>query len=144
MVKEYIQASKFNQNQVLANEIEHFLPIGLPREYLQQWISQSYTHIHLGAVKIALTFHGRKGLPVASHLALLDTRFTKYQHAVIGTIQTTLNVDIVFITLYPNFNIPLTNPHAFNALAIQVQITGAPQVATSYATTIHHQVAFKI
>lgn len=50
----------------------------------------------------------------------------------------------MFITLYPNFNLPLNDPHAFNALAVQVQISGAPQIATSYAATIHYQIAYRI
>lgn len=144
LVKEYVQTSKFNQNQVPANEAEHFFPIELPREYLQPWLSQGYTHIHFGAVKIAPTFHGRKGLPVISHLGLLDTRFTQYQYAVIENIQTTLNSGTMFITLYPNFNLPLNDPHTFNALAVQVQISGALQIATSYAATVHYQIAYRI
>lgn len=83
MVKEYIQASKLNKNQVSADETKHFLPIKLPHEYLQLWLAQGYTHIYLGPVKIALTFHGRKCLLIALYLALLDTRFTNYSHAML-------------------------------------------------------------
>lgn len=50
----------------------------------------------------------------------------------------------MFVTLYLSFNIPLSNPHAFNALVVQVQISGAPQVATLFMATIHHQMTYRI
>lgn len=103
-----------------------------------------YTHLHFGAAKLALTFHKRKGLPVAAHLSLLDSRFINFQYAVVGTVQSTLNIGIVFVTLFLNFNISLTDPHAFNTLLVHVQITGTPQVATAFAATLHHQMAYRI
>ncbi|KAL8217896.1 hypothetical protein R6Q57_021269, partial [Mikania cordata] len=45
--------------------------------------AQGYTHIHFGAIRLAPTFHGRKGLPAFSHIALVDTRFVECQHACI-------------------------------------------------------------
>ncbi|GKE05920.1 hypothetical protein Tco_1397938 [Tanacetum coccineum] len=45
------------------------LPSDLPRHCL----AQGYTHIHFGAIRLALTFHGRKGIPAYSRIALLDT-----------------------------------------------------------------------
>ena len=74
---------------------------------------------------MALTFHGRKGLPAVSRMALLDSRFLGYQHAVIGIVQTTLNARTVFVKLFPNFNMPLKDPHLCDALKVQVQITRA-------------------
>nr|GEV24060.1 retrovirus-related Pol polyprotein from transposon TNT 1-94 [Tanacetum cinerariifolium] len=35
--------------------------------------AQGYTHIYVGAIRLALTFHGRKGLPAYSRISLLDT-----------------------------------------------------------------------
>lgn len=54
----------------------------------------------LGGVRLILTLHGRKGLPVTARIALLDTRFKKYQHAVIGTVLTTLHAGRVLLTFY--------------------------------------------
>lgn len=50
-----------------------------------------------------LTLHRIKCLPVTARLALLDTRFKEYQHAVIGTVLTTLHAGSVLLTFYPNF-----------------------------------------
>ncbi|KAK9999544.1 hypothetical protein SO802_019147 [Lithocarpus litseifolius] len=55
-------------------------------------------------------------------------RFLEYQNAVIGTVQTTLNAGTVFVTLFPNFNMSLRDPHLCDALKVQVQITRASKM----------------
>ncbi|CDP18016.1 unnamed protein product [Coffea canephora] len=52
----------------------------------------------------------------SSEDTLLDTRFTKYQHACIATVETTLNVGTIFVTLFPNFNMSLADPHLLDTL----------------------------
>ena len=94
-------------------------------------------------MRLELTFHGRKGLPIVSRISLLDSRFLEYQNAVIGTVQTTLNVRTVFVTLFPKFNMSLKDPHLCKALKIQVQITGASQVQDTFAT-LHCQLAYRL
>lgn len=51
------------------------------------------------AIPLALTFHGPKGLPAVARMALLDLVF-EYQHACIGTVETTLNAAIAASRLY--------------------------------------------
>ena len=125
IVKEYVQASKFDQYHIPASETENFITLALPREFIIPWQKQGYTHLHFGAVRLALTFHGRKGLPVVSRISFLDSKFLEYQNAVIGTAQTTLNAGTIFVTLFPNFNMSLKDPHLCDALKVQVQIIGA-------------------
>lgn len=117
-IKEYVKASNFSEHPIVADEKEQFLPIDLPTDLLPQWIKDGYTHIHIGAIKLALTFHGRKGLPVVSNVAVLDTRFKQYPHATLGTISSTLNARTVFVTLIPNYNISLQDPHALDCLKV--------------------------
>ena len=93
---------------------------------------------------MALTFHGRKGLPIASRISLLDSRFLEYQNTIIGTVQTTLNAGTIFVTLFPNFNMSLKNPHLCDAHKVQVQITGASQVQDTFAATLHYQLAYRL
>jgi len=57
---------------------------------------------------------------------------------VIGTIQTTLNVGIVFVTLFPNLNMPLKDPLLCDALKVQVHITRASHVQDTCATALHY------
>ena len=120
IVKEYVQASKFDQYNIPASETENFITFALPREFLIPWQKQGYTNLHFGAVRLALTFCGRKGLPVVSRISLLDSRFLEYQNAVMGTVQTTLNAGTIFVTLFPNFNMSLKDPHLCDALKVQV------------------------
>ena len=98
-VKEYVQASKFDQFDIPACENENFITLALPREFVIPWQKQGYTYLHFGAVRLALTFHDRKRLPVASRISFLDSKFLEYQNAVIGTVQTTLNAGTIFVTL---------------------------------------------
>lgn len=143
-IKEYVQASNFFTHPILATEQEQFLPIDLPTELLPQWTREGYTHLHIGAIKLALTFHGRKGLPVVSNIAIVDTHFKLYPHATLGTITSTLNAGTVFVTLIPNYNISLQDPHALDCLKVQVQFTGTPQIATAVTATLHYQIAYRV
>lgn len=72
----------------------------IPIDLVTNWKREGYTHLHLGGVRLILTLHGRKGLPVT---ARIDTRFKQYQHVVIGTVLTTLHAGSVLLTFYPNF-----------------------------------------
>lgn len=123
-VREYVSAFKLDQHFIPAGGQEHFLLLYIPPEFIRQWKSLGYTHIHFGAIRLALTLHGRKGIPMVARMALLDTRFLKYQHACIATIETTLNVGTIFVTLFPNFNMTLSDPLLLKALKIQTKILG--------------------
>ena len=48
----------------------------------------------------------------------------EYQHACIAAIETTLKAGTVVVTLFPNFNMCLANPHLLDSLKVQVQIHG--------------------
>ncbi|XP_023641348.1 uncharacterized protein LOC111831449 [Capsella rubella] len=142
--KELVLASPLEQFLVPATEAEQMVPLCLNEGMIHHWRSLGYTHLHYGAIRLALTLHGRKGLPVVARVALLDTRYREYQHACIATIQTTLNVGTVFVTLFPNFNVALEDPQICQNMQIQLQITGAPQIGNTYAATLHHQMAYRV
>ncbi|KAL8228432.1 hypothetical protein R6Q57_016016 [Mikania cordata] len=84
-VKEFVQTSKFDSHQLPAINSEHLVTLSLPPDLSRFCQAQGYTHIHFGAIRLDLTFHGRKGLPAFSRIALVDTRFVEYQHACIET-----------------------------------------------------------
>ncbi|CAH8254130.1 unnamed protein product [Arabidopsis lyrata] len=120
------------------------IPLRLNEGMIHQWRAYGYTHLHYGAIRVALTLYGRKGLPIVVRVALLDTRYREYQHTYIATIQTTLNASTIFVTLFPNFNVVLEDPQIYQNMQIQLQITGAPQVRNTYAATLHHQMAYRV
>ncbi|KAH9697764.1 hypothetical protein KPL71_023747 [Citrus sinensis] len=103
-----------------------------------------YTHLHLGGIRLILTLHGRKGLPVTARIAMLDTRFKQYQDAVIGTVLTTLHAGNVLLTFYPNFNLSLQDPNLPITLKVQVQIQGAEQISSAKIATLHHQLVYRL
>ncbi|KAL0439733.1 UNVERIFIED_CONTAM: polyprotein [Sesamum latifolium] len=121
-----------------ASTKEQYVTLSIPLDYISSWKAEGYTHLHLGAVRLVVSYHGRKGLPVTARIALLDTRFLEYEHAVIGTVLTTLNVGSIVVTFFPNFVVSLCDPHVASAFKVQVQITGANQVPASVMATLHH------
>ncbi|KAF4402876.1 hypothetical protein G4B88_010328 [Cannabis sativa] len=142
--KEYIQASKFSQCQLAPTPEVQFVTLEIPPELPPQWMAQGYTHIHFGAIRLALNYHGRKGLPVSARIGLLDTRMRKYQHASIATIETTLNAGTVVVTLFPNFNMSLRDNRLTDAFKVEVQTVGVDQDPTSLGATLHYQMAYRL
>ncbi|KAH9680027.1 hypothetical protein KPL71_026381 [Citrus sinensis] len=106
--------------------------------------TRSYTHLHLGGIRLILTLHGRKGLPITPRIAMLDTRFKQYHDAVIGTVLTTLHTGSVLLTFYPNFNLSLQDTNLPTALKVQVQIQGAEQISSAKIATLHHQLVYRL
>ncbi|KAF4375467.1 hypothetical protein F8388_024126 [Cannabis sativa] len=143
-VKEYVQSTKFDQCNLPATEQEQLVTLQIPPEFPQQWIDQGLTHIHFGAVRLALTHHGRKGLPVCARITLLDTRMKKFQHASIGTLEATLNAGTVIVTFYPNFCMSLRDKRLLDALKVQLQIVGIDQDPDSLGSTLHYQMAYRV
>ncbi|KAH9686579.1 hypothetical protein KPL70_014415 [Citrus sinensis] len=120
--KEYIQSSRLDQCALQATSAEQYVTLEIPSKLLSNWKREGYTHLHLGGIRLILTLHGRKGLPVIARLAMLDTRFKQYQDAVIGTVLTTFHAGSVLLTFYPNFNLSLQDPNLPTTLKVQVQI----------------------
>ncbi|KAH9649371.1 hypothetical protein KPL70_025953 [Citrus sinensis] len=122
--KENVQSSRLDQCALQATQSEQYVTLEIPTELVSQWKREGYTHLHLGGVRLILTLHGRKGLPVTARLALLDTRFKEYQHAVIGTVLTTLHAGSVLLTFYPNFNFSLDDLNLPTTLKENIPIHG--------------------
>ncbi|KAH9780668.1 hypothetical protein KPL71_008167 [Citrus sinensis] len=123
---------------------EQYVTLEISLELISHWKQQRYTHFHLGGVRLILTPHRQKGLPVTARIALLDTRFKQYEQATIGTVLTTLHAGSVVLTVYPNFNLSLDDPNLSTFLKIQVQIQGAEQVSSAKIATIHHQLVYRL
>ncbi|KAH9801783.1 hypothetical protein KPL71_001156 [Citrus sinensis] len=140
----YIQSSRLDQCALQATSAEQYVTLEIPSELLSNWKREGYTHLHLGGIRLILTLHGRKGLPVTARLAMLDTQFKQYQDAVIGTVLTTLHAGSVLLTFYPNFNLSLQDPNLPTTLKVQVQIQGAEQISSAKIATLHHQLVYRL
>ncbi|MBA0625773.1 hypothetical protein Godav_003542, partial [Gossypium davidsonii] len=72
-VREYVQSSKFDKYLIYGGQKEQFVTLDIPSNFPQDWIQHGYSHIHFGAVRLALNYHGTFGKPVVSRIALLDS-----------------------------------------------------------------------
>ncbi|KAH9698068.1 hypothetical protein KPL71_023866 [Citrus sinensis] len=142
--KEYIQSSRLDQCALQASQSEQYVTFEIPSDLIANWKREGYTHLHLGGIRLILTLHGRKGLPVTARIALLDTRFKQYQHAVIGTVLTTFHAGSVLLTFYPNFNPSLEDPNLPTTIKVHIQLQGAEQTPTSKLATLHHQIVYRL
>ena len=118
--KEYIQSSRLDQCALQATTAEQYVTLEIPLELISTWKREGYTHLHLGGVRLILTLHGRKGLPVTARIALLDTRFKQYQHAIIGTVLATLHAGSALLTFYTNFNLSLLDSNLATTLKVKI------------------------
>ena len=134
--KEYIQSSRLHQCALQASQSEQYVTLEIPTDLVTNWKREGYTHLHLGGVRLILTLHGRKCLPVTARIVLLDTRFKEYQHAVIGTVLTTLHAGSVLLTFYPNFNMSLEDPNPPTTIKVKIQLQGVKQTATSKSNSV--------
>ncbi|KAK8515574.1 hypothetical protein V6N12_075610 [Hibiscus sabdariffa] len=143
-VKEYVQSSSFDKHYITGLAAEQFVTLEIPSEFPKGWIEAGYSHIHFGAVRLALNYHGSDGKAVVARIALLDTRYLTYQDACIGTVEATMNNGLVMVTLFPNFTMALQDPNLMDALKVQIHIVGAQQVESSIIATLHYQFVYRI
>ncbi|KAH9750675.1 hypothetical protein KPL71_013962 [Citrus sinensis] len=142
--KEYIQSSRLDQCSLQATPAKQYVTLEIPSELISNWKREGFTHLHLGGIRLILTLHRRKGLPVTACLAMLDTRFKQYKDAAIGTVLTTLHAGSVLLTFYPNLNLSLQDPNLPTTLKVQIQIQGAEQIYSAKIATLHHQLVYRL
>ncbi|KAK9029792.1 hypothetical protein V6N11_026894 [Hibiscus sabdariffa] len=143
-VKEYVQSSRFDKHYITGSATEQFVTLEIPSEFPKGWIEARYSHIHFGAIRLALNYHGVEGKLVVARIALLDTRYLKYQDACIGTVEPTMNNGLVMVTLFPKFTMALEDPNLMDTLKVQIHIVGAQQVESSIIATLHYQIVYRV
>ncbi|KAH9658207.1 hypothetical protein KPL70_023402 [Citrus sinensis] len=87
-----------------------------------------------------------KSSPISLSSTLFLPRSCKkhYQHAVIGTVLTTLHLGSLLLTFYPNFNMSLEDPNLPTTLKVQIQLQGAEQTSNSKIATLHNQIVYRL
>ncbi|KAK8501653.1 hypothetical protein V6N11_000125 [Hibiscus sabdariffa] len=143
-VKEYVQSSCFDKCPITGSSQEQRVTLEIPSDFPKRWIDAGYSHIHFGAIRLSLNYHGIEGKPVVARLALLDTRYLKYEDACVATVEATMNNGLFMVMLFPNFTMALADPNLMEALKVQIHIVGAPQVEDSIIATLHYQFAYRI
>ncbi|KAH1031652.1 hypothetical protein J1N35_043826 [Gossypium stocksii] len=101
-------------------EEDKFVTLEIPLEFPKEWMQAGYSHIRFGVIRVVLNYHGAEGKPLIARIALLDSKYLKYQHTCIATIEATLNSSLVIVTLFPNFMMALIDPNLLEALKVQI------------------------
>ncbi|MCH90083.1 polyprotein-like, partial [Trifolium medium] len=143
-IKEYIQSSRLDQCTLKATNHEQYVDLEIPQNLINHWKTEGYTALHFGAVRLILSLHGRKNQPVFCKVALLDSSYLQYENAVIGTVLTSLHAGSVVLTIFPNYNVSLSDSTLSTRLKVQVQITGSDQVPEALSATLHHQIIYRL
>ena len=143
-VKEYIQTTKMDECALQATSAEQYVDLEINPTLIRLWQREGYVSLHLGAIRLVLSLHGRKGLPITARVSLLDTTFQNLEHATIGTVLTTLNAGSVVLTMFPNFNVHLKDPTLTTRFKVQVQLIGAPQDGAALAASLQHQLIYRL
>ncbi|KAK8981742.1 hypothetical protein V6N11_049237 [Hibiscus sabdariffa] len=120
--KEYVQSSRFDSYPITGSAQEQWVTLEIPSEFPRRWIETRYSHIHFGAIRLSLNYHGVEGKTVVARIALLDTRYLKYEDACIATVEATMNNGLVMVTLFPNFTMALADPNLMETLKVQIHI----------------------
>lgn len=59
-VKEYVQSSKLDKCDLPASSQEQYVTLTIPPEFIASWKQEGYTHLHFGAIRLVLSYTGRK------------------------------------------------------------------------------------
>ncbi|KAI9087328.1 hypothetical protein K1719_030648 [Acacia pycnantha] len=143
-VKQVVQSTRLEQCTLPATPQEQYSTIEISPDLIDKWKSEGYTHLHFGAIRLVLTLHGRKGLPVTAKVAFLDSTYKKYSDYLIGALLTTLSNDSVILTIQPDYNISIFERTIPGRLKVQIQITGAEQDSQAIMATLHHQIVYRL
>lgn len=90
------------------------------------------THSSILELLIQYFFHGYKNLLVIARLTFLNYTFLEFIHACIGTVLSIIDAGCIILTFFHNLIVPFIDP---NLLKLQVKITGAKHISTTYPTT---------
>ncbi|XVF52457.1 hypothetical protein PTKIN_Ptkin05aG0019700 [Pterospermum kingtungense] len=142
--REKIQVIRFEECPISSGEEEHFINIKLSPQSIRQWLSEGYSYVHFGAIRLGLTFHGREGFSVATRIALLDSGCTNYQFACFGVVETTLNAGTFFVTLFPHWTLPLEHEGSATRFQVHMQMVGAPMVPGLVQATLQSEMACRV
>ena len=137
-MKEYVQSSRMDQCSLTATSEEQYVNIEIPEQLIRGWQHQGYTHLHYGAIRLLLSLHGRRELPVTVRVSLLDSSYIHYENVVIRTVLATLHDGSLVLTIFPNYNVSLRDPILLQRMKVQIQITGEEQVSEARSATLHH------
>ncbi|KAI5407905.1 hypothetical protein KIW84_053954 [Lathyrus oleraceus] len=136
----------FKRQRSVTRSIRNLISTNRPhmKEYVQSSRLDQCSLRATNQEQLILSLHGRKNQPAFCKIALLDSSYLHYENAVIGTVLTTLHAGSVVLTIFPNYNVSLSDNTLSTRLKVQVQITGTDHVPEAMSATLHHQIIYRL
>ena len=125
-----------------AASAKQYVDLEINPTLIKFWQREGYINLYLGAIRLVLSLHRRKGFLITARVSLLDTIFQNLEHATIGTVLTTLNTGNVVLTMFLNFNVHLRDLTLTSRFKVQVQLIGASQDGVALAASLQHQLIY--
>ena len=104
---------------------EHYIfLLDIVKAALTDKMKAKYNFLHLGYLHVIVTPLFRKALPVTGLIAVLDGRHKRLEDAMISAVQSPLSNGAITFTLFPNYNISISDPYFLEALTMKVKTEG--------------------
>jgi len=128
--------------EVQKNDFDHYI---IPTLYLDEIKIEvkkfKENFLHLGYIRIGIEPLHKNGIPAFSLIFVLDNRFKKIVHALIGGVQSDLVIGPIWFDCHPNFRISITNPNLKDILQVKVLTKGYDMKPSSENIAIHYKLA---
>ena len=129
-------------SEVQHNASDHCIITTLdPNEIRIESKKERVNFICIRCTKISIEPLHRAGIPAFALIVVLDNRFNKFVHALIGGVQGDLARDPIWFDCHPNFRVFVTDPNLKDILQVKVLTKGYDMKPSSENIAIHYKLA---
>jgi hypothetical protein len=104
----------------------------------------NFAFIHIGLVQVAVKPLTRQGLNTSVFLGLRDSRFTVYQDALLGMVESSLYNGPIYFDCYPNFSVSLKDKTVSKTLELDVETYGYNMHEGAQPLVIVYRIYYKL
>jgi hypothetical protein len=104
----------------------------------------NFAFIHIGLVQVAVKPLTRQGLNTSVFLGLRDGRFTVYQDALLGMVESSLYNGPIYFDCYPNFSVSLKDKTVSKTLELDVETYGYNMHEGAQPLVIVYRIYYKL
>jgi hypothetical protein len=104
----------------------------------------NFAFIHIGLVQVAVKPLTRQGLNTSVFLGLRDGRFTVYQDALLGMVESSLYNGPIYFDCYPNFAVSLKDKTVSKTLELDVETYGYNMHEGAQPLVIVYRIYYKL
>jgi hypothetical protein len=104
----------------------------------------NFSFIHIGLVQVAVKPLTRQGLNTSVFLGLRDGRFTVYQDALLGIVESSLYNGPIYFDCYPNFAVSLKDKTVSKTLELDIETYGYNMHEGAQPLVIVYRIYYKL